>query len=113
MHRAVGLAAPPEGAFGMDLDPPRASGFVPGSPAHAEWRNAHPPVPARYVRAGRRVMFRERGGFAVDPKHFDDLVKRLAQGSSRRNVLKGVAGGIAAVFAGGVARQSADAASKV
>jgi Dictyostelium (slime mold) repeat len=49
----------------------------------------------------------------MDPKHFDDLVKRLAQGSSRRNVLKGFAGGVAAVFAGGVARQTADAANKV
>jgi hypothetical protein len=46
----------------------------------------------------------------MDPRHFDDLVKRLAQGTSRRKVLKGFAGGIAGVFAGGVAKQTADAA---
>jgi len=46
----------------------------------------------------------------MDPRRFDDLVKRFAQGTSRRKVLKGFAGGIAGVFAGGVAKQSADAA---
>jgi hypothetical protein len=47
----------------------------------------------------------------MDPRQFDDLVKRLARGASRRNVLKGFAGGIAGVFSGGLAaKRTANAA---
>jgi len=49
----------------------------------------------------------------MDPRHFDDLVKRLAVGTTRRNALKVFGGAITAGTLGRLRLSGADAADKV
>src|SRR6478735_12612775 len=53
------------------------------------------------------------GGSAMDPRHFDDLVKRLAVGTTRRNALKVFGGAVTAGTLGRIRSSGADAADKV